>query len=222
MVYVGWSEIETMRIIKSNLFAYTRDVKLIAKNRFPIPFGVFPIGLRRLSSDCKGRMARFRQICSTRTQIYVLLFTDFVELLHLGFKMVVIQASCLLACKGDTSVTNIWRSICQKVEGCQKPKLKLASLVQAPPLGFLAISACASEFLRFTDSLEAAGAANVARDFTLAAFAPTFFFDFLRLAMGHGGKGKQSTWGDGSYGAGGGSKGYGSGTWPSSQNYANK
>ena len=72
-----------MLIVKNNLFAYAGDVKFIAKNRFPIPSGIFLTDLRRLSSDFKGRLARLRQICSTRTQIYVLLFTDFVELLRL-------------------------------------------------------------------------------------------------------------------------------------------
>lgn len=38
---VGWSKIETQLIVKNNLFAYTGDVKFVAKNRFLIPSGDF-------------------------------------------------------------------------------------------------------------------------------------------------------------------------------------
>ena len=89
-------------------------------------------------------------------------------------------------------MTNIWRSICQKVEGGQKPKLRLSTLIHAPPRGFVAISACASAFLGLTDHLAAAGSGDLARQFTLVTFAPSFYFELLRLTMGLGGKGKKA------------------------------
>ena len=52
-------------IIKNNLFAYTGETKFIAGNRFPIPSGDCSSDVRRLSSDFKSRLARFRQINSS-------------------------------------------------------------------------------------------------------------------------------------------------------------
>ena len=83
--HVGWSEIETSLIVKNNLCAYTGDKTIIAKNRFPIPTGDFSADTLRLTSDFKGRLARFRHIDSTRTQFVILLFIGFTELDELGF-----------------------------------------------------------------------------------------------------------------------------------------
>ena len=72
---------------------------------------VLSAGTLRLTSDFKGRLARFRQIDSTRTQVFILLFIDFTELFQLGFKMVVVRASSLKASWGDTSITQIIQTI---------------------------------------------------------------------------------------------------------------
>ena len=65
--YVSWSTCETSLIVKNNLFAYTGKVQFLAKNRFPVPTGDFLDDKQRLVSDFKGRLARFRQIESSRS-----------------------------------------------------------------------------------------------------------------------------------------------------------
>ena len=75
--YVDWSKQDTSLVIKNNSYAYTGEDRFIAKNRFPVLSGDFSADTRRLISDFKGRLARFRQICSSRTTIFIYLFIDF-------------------------------------------------------------------------------------------------------------------------------------------------
>ena len=69
--YVSWSICETSLVVKNNLFAYTGDVQFLAKNRFPIRTGNFSADKQRLVSDFKGRLARFRQIESSLSKIFL-------------------------------------------------------------------------------------------------------------------------------------------------------
>lgn len=132
--YVGWDKIETSLIHKNNLFAYTGDTQYLAKNRYPLPSGDFTADSNRLTSDFKGRLARFRQICSTRTQVFLYLFLEFSELLHLGFKMVVTQTGCMRACQGDNRATFLCQSIIDTIAGCRQPKtfITLAEVLSPP------------------------------------------------------------------------------------------
>ena len=75
--YVSWSICETSLVVKNNLFAYTGDVQYLAKNRLPIPTGVFSAHKQRLVSDFKGRLARFRQIESSLNRIFLYFSSTF-------------------------------------------------------------------------------------------------------------------------------------------------
>ena len=83
---------------KNDLYAVSGIPNLKGKNRYPIPAGERFKICSRLASDFKARLARYRQMHSTRDTIYLDLNPEFAELIRTGYSIRTIEIGWNLAC----------------------------------------------------------------------------------------------------------------------------
>ena len=126
--------------------------------------------------------------------------------------MVVIRASSLKACKGDSSATYICESVLMKMEGLVKPrKLYLASEIGAPSRLHVFTLSCAITLHGLLNTLVEVGAGYLVDHFELNRAS----LGTLLCIMGGGGKNNDwsnnNDWYGGYLGGGGGGKNRGGG-----------
>ena len=121
--YMSWHKYNLPLVHKKDIFSFSGPVSLKSKNRYPIPLGDRQALARRLRSDFKARIARYRQMSFSRDVINLHLLLEMAALVRLGYSTYLIETSWLNACT-DSNFVQVGVAALKGIQASIKPSGK--------------------------------------------------------------------------------------------------